>query len=411
MREIVCNSPTHGNQIALVDDSDFDKVNQYTWNVTCNKREDGTNKYYARCSKLKKSMHKFIFGDITKGNVIDHINGNSLDNTRENLREATQRQNMQNVKSKNTYKGVSWDENSKKYYCQALGEYIGLFDDEKSAAIEYDKYIIRELGNKGSRLNFEYTQQESEIIKGEIIDKNEERELPMYIFKSSNNKGYEVSFQKKYYKFYEYCKSLDEAIKIKNDCLEEIQEIEEKQLENHYSKSITYNKNGIAYIKVTCKGEDYECLVDEDKWHDLSLYTWSFDGNYVYKRKNKDSNSKVRLHRYLYEQYKSTENITDKKIDHIDGKDEISKRLDNRMSNLRPSTDGENTYNRETTNKLGYRGVTYRKNRNTYKAVLYHNNIMYYSKSFKTVEEAALAYNELAKQYYKDRAKLNTIKN
>ncbi len=112
MKEIICYSPKYGNQIALVDDSDFEKVNQYRWGVHYQKCKDST-KFYAKCSKLKLYMHQFILKKAKKGYVIDHINGNSLDNRKNNLREATQTQQAQNRTSKNKYLGVSWDKSKK----------------------------------------------------------------------------------------------------------------------------------------------------------------------------------------------------------------------------------------------------------------------------------------------------------
>jgi aspartate carbamoyltransferase regulatory subunit len=91
-------------------------------------------------------------------------------------------------------------------------------------------------------------------------------------------------------------------------------------------------------------------------------------------------------------------------IDHINGNS-----LDNRMSNLDPVTNGVNNYNRETQNKYGYTGIN--KNGNKFCAQLNYEGKKYYTTVFETVEEAALAYNELSKKYYKHRATINLIKN
>lgn len=45
----------------------------------------------------KKWLHRLIMSNCPKGMVIDHINGNSLDNTRKNLRITTQSINRQNT--------------------------------------------------------------------------------------------------------------------------------------------------------------------------------------------------------------------------------------------------------------------------------------------------------------------------
>lgn len=57
-------------------------------------------------------MHRVIMGDPT-GLLVDHINGNGLDNRKENLRLVTRAQNVRNVHGpkhnlKSQYKGVSF---------------------------------------------------------------------------------------------------------------------------------------------------------------------------------------------------------------------------------------------------------------------------------------------------------------
>ena len=410
MKEIICYSHKHGNQIALVDDIDFEKVNQYRWNINCIKLKNGTNKFYSQSGKLKTAMHQFILKKASKGCVIDHINGNSLDNRRENLREATfqQQAQNQNVTPKNTYLGVRWDKNSKKYVCQSLGEYIGLFDDEKSAAIEYDKYIIHKLGKLGSRLNFDYNQEEVETIKLEsciVVTRKQEkenREIPSNIHLTKNN-TYRVKFKENNFKKDKTFKTLELAIQFKDECLKEIEKIEEEEKQEYYLKPIIRNEDGIAFIPIKYKDEKYECLVDDDKWHDLTYnMSWCYSNGYA--QTDSLGKEKKLLQRYLYEQYKPEKDITNLKIDHIN-----RNKFDNRMCNLEEVTDGVNRYNiGETKNKWGYRGVY--KIRNKFCAQLTYKGKQYYTSVFDTLEEAAIAYNELSKQYYKHRAHENTIK-
>ncbi len=74
--------------------------------------------------------------------VIDHINGDKLDNRVENLRLVTQRDNCythHNGTSK--YKGVSWRKNRKSWvaqiYIDGKAKYIGSSKDEKVASKMY----------------------------------------------------------------------------------------------------------------------------------------------------------------------------------------------------------------------------------------------------------------------------------
>ena len=106
---------------AIVDDEDYERVVEAvkTYNSTGALRK-GTGKWYAHktCAGSgyyafdgdhRKSMHRVIM-DPPKGMDIDHINGDTLDNRKENLRICTRSQNAQNKKlrrdSASGYKGV-----------------------------------------------------------------------------------------------------------------------------------------------------------------------------------------------------------------------------------------------------------------------------------------------------------------
>lgn len=112
-------------------------------------------------SKKTISLHSLIIGEIHDDYVIDHINGNRLDNRRENLRVVTKRSNAANSKSRSgstsKYKGVSLDSSRNKWISsiQLNGKtnHIGRFESEEDAAKAYDLRAWTEYG-EFARLNF-----------------------------------------------------------------------------------------------------------------------------------------------------------------------------------------------------------------------------------------------------------------
>jgi hypothetical protein len=84
--------------ITVVSNEDFKKVNKYSWHVT---RSGGKGRkkgepYAATFINGKKIyLHRYIMGQ-PKGFVVDHLNQQTLDNRRENLRVCTQKENIQN---------------------------------------------------------------------------------------------------------------------------------------------------------------------------------------------------------------------------------------------------------------------------------------------------------------------------
>lgn len=85
---------------------------------------------------------------------IDHINHNTLDNRRENLRACTNAQNAANQKlsrsNRSGFKGVCWCNRAKKWiaYLSKDKKFInlGLFTDPVLAAKAYDAAAIEKFG-------------------------------------------------------------------------------------------------------------------------------------------------------------------------------------------------------------------------------------------------------------------------
>ena len=139
-------------KVALVDDEDFEYLNQWKWyaNNLCGKfyavRSKRINKKYAGYLL----MHRVIMNPI-KGFVVDHCNGDTLNNTKSNLRVCTYSQNRMNsvktVYNKSGHKGVCWHKTGNKWVSKIeinkTVHYLGLFYDLKEAAKAYNEAAIK----------------------------------------------------------------------------------------------------------------------------------------------------------------------------------------------------------------------------------------------------------------------------
>jgi hypothetical protein len=148
----MCKSiPLSQGKSALVDDEDFDRLKSYQWFLSGTGYAVG---FVPSNGKFKLAyMHRFIM-QAAEGQLVDHINSDSLDNRQTNLRFATPQQNGQNKRlsalSCTGLKGVGWHKNRRKYHAriqlQGIRYHLGFFDDAETAALAYDEAARRLFG-------------------------------------------------------------------------------------------------------------------------------------------------------------------------------------------------------------------------------------------------------------------------
>lgn len=142
--------PLTKNKFAIVDDEDYENLNRFKWylsntgyamhSIHLGKDSDGKYKH------KNISMHRLI-NKTPKGMDTDHINHNTLDNRKCNLRTVSRKQNHWNMKtredSKSGFRGVSWLRSRKRWRVRIMVNYkeiyVGRFKELSDAIIARKK--------------------------------------------------------------------------------------------------------------------------------------------------------------------------------------------------------------------------------------------------------------------------------
>jgi len=129
-------------KVALVDDQDYEYLNRWKWCAHKNRKT-----FYADRSVVENgkrttvAMHQVLARLMEFKHTADHINRNGLDNRRDNLRDATSKQNQENcsVREDNTsgHIGVCWHKLGSKWEARIQNHgnriYLGLFEKLEDA--------------------------------------------------------------------------------------------------------------------------------------------------------------------------------------------------------------------------------------------------------------------------------------
>lgn len=143
----------YSNSSVILDDEDYLEQSKFNWYMQ-NKGYAARSVHYYKPNGSRSCRTILLHREILKtNNLVDHINGNTLDNRRINLRPCNINQNSYNRKPSaniSGFKGVFWHERTKKWMVVIIAKkvryYRGLFGSKEEGAKEYNRMAIKLFG-------------------------------------------------------------------------------------------------------------------------------------------------------------------------------------------------------------------------------------------------------------------------
>lgn len=153
-----------GTHEILISDKDIDMLQKYRFYIRTN---DGNILYAITSDRSKIFLHHIIMERMINRKInskeqIDHMNHNTLDNRRSNLRlcnnsKNSMNRNKINCKTSSEYKGVYFSKRDKTWYAyiklNGKKKHLGCYSDEIEAATSYDQAARKYFGEFAA-LNF-----------------------------------------------------------------------------------------------------------------------------------------------------------------------------------------------------------------------------------------------------------------
>lgn len=132
----------HPNTYTLIDADMYEELSKYKWFKNKGYCKRSTTKNY---KTVHFTMHRVIM-QAKKGEYVDHINGDRLDNRRSNLRICSNQENLCNkpkqLNNTSGYKGVTWRKIAKKWLAQIQVNnktiHLGYYETKEEAALAYN---------------------------------------------------------------------------------------------------------------------------------------------------------------------------------------------------------------------------------------------------------------------------------
>ena len=150
-------------------------------------------------------------------------------------------------------------------------------------------------------------------------------------------------------------------------------------------------------------------IVDDEDYEELNKYKWTYHKNgyahrceYLGRKDKKPIHKIILMHRLVMGTPKGMH------TDHINGN-----KLDNRRCNLRICTTIQNQHNQKITDRKGtskYKGVSWNKGMNKWIATIVVDKKQLRLGYYISEEDAAEVYNQAAKKYFGEFAKINLLK-